>query len=145
MSDLGYYTDGPIRANLILDCNYSYYVEAISNTRPDASSEPSAPLFISTDLTRPSAPTNLGYSNVTSKTVDLTWTASYDNLAVDRYDIYVNDMLYCSSTTNSCKLTDLVPGTSYNVKVIAVDKLVILQTPVILLCLQQHFSKAYHV
>ena len=40
------------------------------------------------DIEAPSKPTNLIASNITQTTVDLSWDASTDNVAVTSYDVY---------------------------------------------------------
>jgi endonuclease I/chitodextrinase len=73
------------------------------------------------DTEVPSTPTNLTASNITNTTVSLTWTASTDNIAVNLYEIFVDGVLYTTSTTNSITLTGLTINTSYSITVYAKD------------------------
>lgn len=73
------------------------------------------------DTTDPSDPTNLVASNPTDNSIDLTWTASTDNVGVTSYDIYVDDVNTYNSTTNSFTATGLTANTNYCFKVVAKD------------------------
>jgi len=73
------------------------------------------------DTQDPTTPTNLTASNITNTTVDLTWTASTDNVGVTSYDIYVDGSLFDTSVSNSTTLTGLTINTSYAITVYAKD------------------------
>ncbi len=72
------------------------------------------------DITPPSAPTNLTASNITSSGATLSWTASTDNVGVVGYDIYKNSVLQ-TSTTNTTIGVGLSPSTTYTFFVKARD------------------------
>lgn len=65
------------------------------------------------DTEAPTDPTNLVASNPTDITIDLTWTASTDNIAVTSYDIYVDGANSFNSLTNSFTVTGLTTDTEY--------------------------------
>ena len=73
------------------------------------------------DTQAPTVPTNLAVSNPTSTTMDLTWTASTDNIGVTAYDIYVDGVYNATSTTNSITITGLTASTTYSFTVLAKD------------------------
>ncbi|APX99801.1 endonuclease [Lacinutrix venerupis] len=75
------------------------------------------------DIQAPTVPTNLTASNPTSNSVDLSWTASTDNVAVTSYDIYVDGTFYVSTNSNSTAftVTGLSPETNYTFTVLAND------------------------
>ncbi len=73
------------------------------------------------DTEPPTAPTNLTASNVTETTVDLSWTASTDNVGVTGYDVYMNNSLVGTVTTTSANITGLTAGTTYSFYVKAKD------------------------
>ncbi|MNU96443.1 Mannan endo-1,4-beta-mannosidase precursor [compost metagenome] len=73
------------------------------------------------DTTAPTPPANLASSSKTDTTVNLTWTASTDNVGVTGYDIYRGNTLAGSSTTTSYTVTGLTPGTAYSFTVKAKD------------------------
>ncbi|WP_298898768.1 endonuclease [uncultured Psychroserpens sp.] len=68
------------------------YVALIWNTTPDTEA--------------PSDVTDLAASNPTDNTIDLSWTAATDNIAVSSYDIYVDGV----NTFNTSNTTFTVPG-----------------------------------
>ena len=75
------------------------------------------------DTEAPTVPTNLVASNETATTVDLTWTASTDNIGVTAYNIYVDNAYYVStnSAATSITVTALSSETTYAFEVLAVD------------------------
>ncbi|WP_412560385.1 endonuclease [Winogradskyella sp. MIT101101] len=73
------------------------------------------------DTEAPSNPTNLVASNPTNSTINLTWTASTDNVAVDAYDIYIDSVYAFSASTNSATATGLNSDTTYCFTVKAID------------------------
>ena len=75
------------------------------------------------DTINPTTPTNLVASNVTFNSVDLSWTASTDNIAVIGYDIYRNGNVIGSALVSPTTYTDygLSPNTAYNYYVVAKD------------------------
>ncbi|MGV0923584.1 endonuclease [Empedobacter tilapiae] len=74
-----------------------------------------------TDTEKPSTPTNLTSSNVTTSSVALTWTASTDNVAVSGYDIYVNNAYNSSVFSNNGIISGLASSTTYSFYVVAKD------------------------
>jgi len=76
---------------------------------------------ITPDTTPPSDPTNLVASNPTDTSVDLTWTASTDDVAVASYDIYVDNVFNSNSTSTSSTINGLSSNTYYCFKVVAKD------------------------
>ncbi len=73
------------------------------------------------DNEAPSAPTNLQVSGTTTASVNLSWTASTDNIAVTNYKVFVNGVFNSNSSSTSTKVTGLNQGTTYNFYIIAVD------------------------
>lgn len=73
------------------------------------------------DNTAPTTPTNLTSPSKTATTVNLTWTASTDNVGVTGYDIYNGTALEGSSTSTSYTVTGLAANTAYNFTVKAKD------------------------
>ena len=65
------------------------------------------------DTEAPTDPTNLVASKPTDISIDLTWTASTDNIAVASYDIYIDGTNSYNSTTNTFTVTGLDPDTEY--------------------------------
>ncbi|MDH7481197.1 MAG: family 10 glycosylhydrolase [Armatimonadota bacterium] len=73
------------------------------------------------DRVPPSVPTNLSAQAVSTSRIDLTWTASTDNVGVAGYKIYRNGGLIGTSTTTSFSDTNLAANTSYTYSVSAYD------------------------
>jgi endonuclease I len=75
----------------------------------------------SSDNENPTVPTNLVASNITDTSVDISWTASTDNINVYDYLIYVDDVFYQTSTTTAVTLHNLSSETKYQIKIKARD------------------------
>ncbi|MFC0627917.1 galactose-binding domain-containing protein [Kribbella deserti] len=73
------------------------------------------------DTQAPTVPTNLAAGTVTSTTVDLTWTASTDNVGVSGYDVFRNGTFVASVAENRFSDTALTPQTAYSYTVLAKD------------------------
>ena len=64
------------------------------------------------DVTAPSAPANLAYTQPASGQIRLTWNASTDDTGVTGYDIYANGVLRTSVAGNVLTYTDSQPDTA---------------------------------
>jgi endonuclease I len=64
-----------------------------------------------TDTEAPTAATNLTASNPTVNSIDLSWTAGTDNVAVTTYDIYVDGSNTVSTSNTSITVTGLAANT----------------------------------
>ncbi|MCR9182322.1 MAG: GEVED domain-containing protein [Flavobacteriaceae bacterium] len=73
------------------------------------------------DTQPPTAPTNLTASNITQTTVDLSWSASTDNIGVVGYDVYMGSTLLGTVAGTSANVTGLTASTSYSFSVRAKD------------------------
>ena len=60
------------------------------------------------DTTAPSVPSNLSASNITSSTVDLSWSASTDNVAVEDYDVFQDGNIIATTSSLHYKFQDLI-------------------------------------
>jgi chitodextrinase len=76
---------------------------------------------VTVDLIPPTTPTNLYANSVSTTEIDLTWTASTDNVAVTGYNIYRNGVKIGTSATNSFNNTGLTPSTAYTYNIQAYD------------------------
>jgi len=95
---------------------FTNIAEITENTLPgDETSHPA------TDMTPPSAPTGLAATPVSSSRIDLTWTASTDNVGVTGYRVYRGATLVGSPTATSYSDTGLTASTSYSYTVKATD------------------------
>ena len=74
-----------------------------------------------TDTEAPTAATNLIASNPTTNSIDLSWTAGTDNIAVTSYDIYVDGTNTVSTSNTSITVTGLAANTEFCFTVFAKD------------------------
>ena len=79
------------------------------------------PLGSVTDTTVPSTPTGLTATPASATQVNLSWTASTDNIGVTGYQIFRGGTLLTTVTTTSYSNTGLAPNTAYQYQVRAVD------------------------
>jgi endonuclease I len=76
---------------------------------------------VTSDTEAPSDPTNLITLNPTDTSIDLSWTASTDNVAVSSYDIYIDAVYAFNSSTTNTTVSGLIPDTQYCFTVKAKD------------------------
>ncbi|RTY95986.1 M4 family metallopeptidase [Flavobacterium sp. GT3R68] len=74
-----------------------------------------------TDVTAPTAPTNLAAAGTTSTTTNLSWTAATDNVAVTGYNVYNGATLVTTVTGLTYTVTGLTASTAYTFTVKAKD------------------------
>jgi hypothetical protein len=83
---------------------------------------PSTSLYTNiTDTVPPSNPSNLISTGKTSTSVDLSWTASTDDVGLVGYLIYVNGVYNAYSSNTIVTIHNLTPSTAYTFKVYAKD------------------------
>jgi chitodextrinase len=75
----------------------------------------------STDTVAPSAPTTLAAAGTTQTTINLSWTASTDNVAVTGYDVYQGTTLKATVTGTTYAVSGLTAATAYDFSVKAKD------------------------
>jgi chitodextrinase len=75
----------------------------------------------SPDTVAPSVPAGLTGTAVSGSQINLSWTASTDNVGVTGYIIYLNDAQLATTTGTSFSHTGLTAGTTYNYRVSAFD------------------------
>jgi hypothetical protein len=73
------------------------------------------------DTTAPSVPTGLAAPTRTSSTVHLTWTASTDDVGVERYEVVVDGTPVGTTTGTSFTVSGLAPASAHTVAVEAID------------------------
>ncbi len=73
------------------------------------------------DSVPPTQPTNLSSPSKTYNSVNLTWTASTDNILVGGYDVYRNGVKVGNTSTTSYTDSGLTPSTAYSYTIQAVD------------------------
>jgi chitodextrinase len=111
-------------AGLAPSTMYSYNVDAVDG---DGNVSPLSPTATVTtlalpDTTAPSTPTNLTATAVSSSQINLSWTASTDNLAVTAYRIFRNGTLIDTvGNVTTYQNTGLNAGTTYSYRIRALD------------------------
>lgn len=106
--------------NLVSATNYTFSVrarDAAVNTGPVATSLP----FTTPDTVAPSIPQNVTATSTVSTTVNVSWTASTDNVAVTGYKVFRGASQIGTSPTNSYADNTVVGSTAYSYKVSAYD------------------------
>lgn len=73
------------------------------------------------DTTPPSVPTGLSADNVTETALDLSWTASTDNVGVTGYEVFQDGISIGITSTTSLAVSGLTAGTAYSFTVTASD------------------------
>lgn len=100
------------------DRDTTYYVFIDGEWKPLAETAGIAP----PDTEAPTAPSSLTASNPSSSTIDLSWTASTDNVGVSGYYIYYSDgTLATTASGTSVTVTGLDASTTYTFYVAAYD------------------------
>ena len=102
---------------------YSYTVSAYdaAGNVSAQSSAVSAATDAAADATVPSVPQGLTATAASSSQINLSWTASTDNVAVSGYRIYRNGLLIDSTASTSFQDTGRSPSTVYTYTVAAYD------------------------
>lgn len=113
------YSDTNVNASTSYNYNVMAYdaagnVSSQSNT--SSITTPPAP-----DSTPPSQPTNLVGSAISSTQINLSWTASTDNVGVTGYDIYRNSTKIATVSTTTYGDSGLSASTTYSYYVVARD------------------------
>jgi chitodextrinase len=99
--------------------SYRFFVQAVS-----AYGESSDWGYVSArtkDLTPPTPPTNVQVTEVTMYKIVLSWEAGTDNIAVEKYAVYVNGKRYSRPKYTTVSITGLDPETTYQIEVETLD------------------------
>jgi chitodextrinase len=116
-------------SGLTPDTTYTYSVaarDAVGNVSTQSASvqitTPPSGSGTGSDITPPTTPTGLAGNPLSSTRIDLSWTASTDNVAVEGYRITRNGVVISTGTTGTTfSDTPLSPATSYTYSVAARD------------------------
>ena len=74
------------------------------------------------DATPPSTPTGLKLVSALNNSLSMDWDDATDNIGVSSYDVYVNGVKNMSSSTSNAVISNLTAGTTYAIKVKALDQ-----------------------
>src|ERR671937_1575399 len=100
---------------------YSYSVIAYDAANNVSAASNTATVTTPADTSAPAAPTNLTATAASASQVNLSWTASTDNVGVAGYQIIRNGTQIATSTTTSYSDTTVQGSTTYNYSVVAYD------------------------
>ncbi|MCP3654316.1 MAG: fibronectin type III domain-containing protein [Herbaspirillum sp.] len=74
------------------------------------------------DVNAPTKPTNLSDDLIGTTAISISWTASTDDVGIDYYRVYVDDIVQSPTTSNTTyTITGLIPDTQYTINVDAID------------------------
>ncbi len=108
-------------SGLTASTTYSIYVRAKDAAGNGTNSNTiSATTTAAGDTQPPTAPV-LSSAGTTTTTINLSWTASTDNVAVTGYDVYVNSVLNGTTTGTTYTVSGLTAATTYSIYVRAKD------------------------
>ncbi len=115
------YTDTAVQPQT----TYSYTVSAYDAV-PNTSSQSTAvnittPADVTADTTAPSTPQNLTASTYSSTQINLSWSASTDNVGVAGYNVFRNGAKVATTTSTGYNNTGLSANTTYTYTVSAYD------------------------
>lgn len=101
---------------------YTFTARATDN-RGGVATSPAVSVTVtqSTDVTPPSVPTNVTASGLSGSTIQLSWTASTDNVAIQGYNVYRNGVQVGMTPLASFTDSGLTPQTAYGYRVSALD------------------------
>jgi len=109
-----------IDKNLTPNVKYYYRIRAINNNGASALSN-EAWSITESDKVAPSAPGNLIITGTTNSSVSLAWDSATDNVALDRYEVYVNGIKSYSTDKTSMVVGGLKSLQQYTFYVKAKD------------------------
>ena len=78
-------------------------------------------IYTSNDNQAPTVPTNVSLSNITTASINVSWTAATDNVAVTKYEVYLNGNLHGDTNNTNYTASGLNSNTSYAISVLAKD------------------------
>lgn len=106
---------------LVANQPYYYILRAVNNNGASQKSNETTAKTLS-DVSFPTAPSNLQYRGSTATTVSLKWNPGSDNGGIKRYDIYANGIKMFSTVNTSFTVYNLDSLKTYNFIVKAIDK-----------------------
>ena len=106
-----------------LDPNTTYYFAVKAADKTGNISEKSSEVSVTTDIdvTAPSKPNNFKVDSKTATSVTLAWDKSEDNVAIEGYDIYIDDEKVGFTSNNTITITGLIPNTVNKYRILARD------------------------
>ena len=78
-------------------------------------------LYKSTDTQAPTTPENLALTAITLNSMNVSWSASSDNIGVTGYNVYVDGVLEAQTTNTNITIAALNTNTAYSFTIVAKD------------------------
>lgn len=105
------------------DSSYDIYVAAVDYAGHETNSDNINVVTYPVDNINPSKPTGFSAQNVTLSTINLKWNSATDNIGVVGYNLFLNDekIGFKMITDTVYRVTNLLPSTQYNFKLVACD------------------------
>jgi len=119
LGNVSTYQDNSLTAGTM----YTYTVDAFdaAGNASAQSAQASATTATAGDMTPPTIPTNLVGNAASPTQINLSWSASTDNVAVANYRLYRNGAVVATLASTTYQNTGLSPATTYTYRVDAVD------------------------
>ncbi|MBI3044835.1 MAG: fibronectin type III domain-containing protein [Betaproteobacteria bacterium] len=105
---------------LAASTNYTYTVDAC-DAAGNCSAQSASANATTPDTQAPTVPTGLGAVAASQSQINLSWTASTDNVAVTAYQVFRGGVFLATAATNSYNDTGLAASTNYSYTVTACD------------------------
>ena len=106
---------------LLAGTSYSYAIDAFDAAGNLSTQSTSVSTSTLSDTTAPSVPTSLSATPVSSAQVNLSWSASTDNVGVTGYKVYRSGVQVGTTSALSFSNTGLSASTAYSFTVVAYD------------------------
>lgn len=110
---------------LLPDTEYTFTVSAIDTAGNESPQSDSISVTtqeeVTSDTESPTIPTGLSASNLGQTGVDISWSASTDNVEVTGYTVYLDGNAIGTTASTSFSVTGLIAATTYDLTVSALD------------------------
>lgn len=103
------------------DQSYAYSVAAVDVGGNESPASAEATFDTGSDLTQPTAPSNLSATASSSLAINLQWSPSVDDYAIAFYEIYVDGSPIEQTLGTSFQVSGLSPNTAFTFHVVAFD------------------------
>jgi chitodextrinase len=111
--------------SLAQNTSYNIKVTAYDTSGNESSLTSATEITVQTavqDVNAPTQPTNLAADLLGSTAIGISWTASLDDVGIDYYRVFVDDVMQAPTTSSTAyNITGLIPDTQYTINVDAVD------------------------
>lgn len=78
-------------------------------------------IYKNSDTQAPTIPANVTLNNISLNSINVSWSASTDNIGVTGYNVYVDGVLEAQTTSTNITIGDLNTNTTYSFTIVAKD------------------------